>query len=237
MPPKKISSETKKPRGLPPRPPVVEKVIEEDVEEDDIEENVEEEVEGEGDEVKAKGRHRPTLAEYVASSKALLEICDAEIDRRARKKETGIRTFRKMRKLIIRMQKDFPQVVKARRPRDPSKLHVTPSGFSIQHAISPELAKFLKVPPDTRLSRLEATRGICVYAHLKEDEEREEMLKWKYLNPGGKRNLQDPADKKAIVPDAALSKLLRYSDHDGEGEKGEPMWIIEQKQNKSDENG
>ena len=194
-------------------------VVEEDdpVEDDDVEDEAEgdaDDEDDEGDKPRAKGaRRRPTAEEYVATSKQLLELCDAEINRRARKKEPGIRSFRKMRKLIARMQKDFPHVIKARRPRDPTKTNVTPSGFAVQHMISAELAKFLKVPSDTRLSRLEATRAICAYVRLKEGEDRETILRWANLNPGGKRDLQDPNDKRAIIPDALLSKLLRFPDY------------------------
>ena len=64
---------------------------------------------------------------------------------------------------------------------------------------------------DTTLCRRDVTNAICVYSHLKPDESREHMLRWKHLNPDGARDLQNPKDRMAIIPDSALDKLLRFN--------------------------
>jgi chromatin remodeling complex protein RSC6 len=46
--------------------------------------------------------------------------------------------------------------------------------------------------------------------NVKPEEKKEQILKWAHLNPGGKRNLQDPKNKMSIIPDQKLKKLLGY---------------------------
>jgi chromatin remodeling complex protein RSC6 len=86
------------------------------------------------------------------------------------------------------------------------------SGFRLNKTITKELADFLGIEETAQISRLDATRAICVYVHRNSDEPREHMNKWAYLNKDG-RNLQDPNNKKNIIPDKALSTLLRYEQY------------------------
>jgi chromatin remodeling complex protein RSC6 len=92
--------------------------------------------------------------------------------------------------------------------------------------ISEELTKFLGVKTGTRLGRSEVNRAITAYIQFNPDKKpvldtptREAAYKnklmWvKKLNSDGKvRNLQDPSGKNVIIPDEALSKLLRYKDY------------------------
>jgi len=211
-------------RPLPPKPsPVLKTVkakvkqipVEEPVVDDDNEgeEDVNDE-QGEEEQPERVPRKKPTITDHINNYNSLFELLDAEIDRKSRTKEKGARTLRTIRKTLTQMRKEVPQVTRSKSARlQYSKKKETNSGLMMGYTISTELADFLKISHDTRLSRVEATRAICVYAHLKEDEKREPMLRWKYLNPGGKRNLQFPQDKKAIIPDKALSKLLRYDEY------------------------
>jgi len=64
-----------------------------------------------------------------------------------------------------------------------------PSGFAKPSRISTELAKFLNVNQEDKLARTEVTKMITSY--VKE------------------HNLQNPANKKIIVPDAKLKKILK----------------------------
>lgn len=156
-------------------------------------------------------RKKATIADHIKHYDQLFSLLDSEIDRKSREKEKGTRSLRTIRKVLIQMRKDLPQVTRSKEARKQSSTRKeTKSGLMMQFPISKELADFLNVPGDTRLSRVEVTRAICVYAHIKENEKRDEMIRWKHLNPDGKRNLQFPQDKKAIIPDKALTKLLRY---------------------------
>lgn len=194
-------------RTLPPKPvpkAPIKKVV---VEKEPVQEEEKEPVE-------KLPRKKATIEGHIEKYNQVLALLDAEIDRKAREKEKGARSFRKVRKIVVQMRKELPVVTRSKAARLQSSMRKnTTSGIAIQYQISEELADFLQVPKDTRLSRIDATRGICAYAHWKEDEKREEMLRWKHLNPEGKRNLQNPHDKKVIIPDKKLSKLLNYSDY------------------------
>lgn len=161
-----------------------------------------------------KTKRSITLESHLARFDGLLDYLKTEIEKRSKAKEKGVRVLLSTRKIIKELRKETPYIAHKRKPRDPNLPRNTLSGFTQEYPISAELAAFLQIEDEEpRLSRLDATRAICTYAHLKEDEQREEMLKWAYLNPGGKRNLQNTKDKKAIVPDAALSKLLKYDEY------------------------
>jgi hypothetical protein len=67
-----------------------------------------------------------------------------------------------------------------------------PSGFAVPTKLSVELCNFLTVAEETMMSRTEVTRHLNAY--IKE------------------KNLQNPANKKEILPDACLKKLLNVDD-------------------------
>jgi len=219
MPPKKkfgvspseTPQENVQKRELPPRPPAKpvpvprpkSKAIKVKSEEDTVDV-----------EKQRQPRKKATIEGHIEKYDQVLALLDAEIDRKSREKEKGARAFRKVRKIVVQMRKELPVVTKSKAARMQSSMRKnTISGIMIQCQISEELAKFLQVPPDTRISRIEATRAICAYAHWKEDEKREPVLRWKHLNPDGKRNLQNPQEKKAVIPDKTLNKLLRYDQY------------------------
>jgi upstream activation factor subunit UAF30 len=66
----------------------------------------------------------------------------------------------------------------------------TTSGFMKQVPISKEMAKFANWDPSQLRSRVEVTKFICDYVK--------------------QHNLQNPQDRRQILPDDKLSKLLNY---------------------------
>ncbi len=67
-------------------------------------------------------------------------------------------------------------------------------GFASPSSISNELATFLKVPSDTKISRTEVTKRISEYVKL--------------------QKLQNFSDKTEIIPDDNLSFLINHSNHE-----------------------
>jgi hypothetical protein len=204
---------------MPPRSKTTkkEKVVEEVVVEEESptvepEEDVEEEVEEENENVKQKKERRKiTIKTHNSDYDSLIEELDKTIDHKSKHKEKGIRTLRRVRKRLIRMKKDVPLVIKSTRKRK-NKEGNTNNGFGIKYNISEELSTFLNVEEGTTLSRSDITRAICVYSNIKEDEKREDVLRWKYLNDK-QRDLRAKDKKMCIVPDKPLSKLLRYDEY------------------------
>ena len=64
-----------------------------------------------------------------------------------------------------------------------------PSGFAKPTHLTPELCKFLDIPQDSMLSRTDVTRKLNVYLKA--------------------NNLQNPKNKKEILPNDDLKKLLK----------------------------
>jgi chromatin remodeling complex protein RSC6 len=121
----------------------------------------------------------------------------------------GIRSLQQVRKRIAFVGECIPHMVKTkRRLRNNGS-----SGFNKPKYPSNELKTFLGLKNGDMVSRAEATRALCTYIKLRPDETREEFKQWAHLNPGGKRNLQDPEVSKRILPDDKLSKLLSYEQY------------------------
>ena len=78
--------------------------------------------------------------------------------------------------------------------KKPKKRTNVNSGFLKQVPISSEMAKFIGCASSDLKSRVEVTKSICSY--IKDN------------------NLQNPADKRQIMPDAKLKKLLRVKSSD-----------------------
>jgi len=172
-----------------------------------------------GAEKKTRGPRKPVnLDTYTEKIDTLIMELDAEIDRLSREKIKGVRQLRSWRKELKELRTQAPKIANQKRKvtRNNAK-----SGFNIPKPISDELCKFLKKKPGTKLNGHQVNRALCVYVHKNDDEKREEMLEWVYLNPNGKRNLQNPDNHTIIGPDAALRKLLRYDDYVERVEAGE----------------
>ena len=105
---------------------------------------------------------------------------------------------RDLQATVKNLQKDTTKAIKAASAKKGRKAAASgdkkaraPSGFAKPTPLSPELCAFLGVPAGTELARTEVTRRINDYIKTK--------------------NLQDPADKRTIKPDAALQKLMNVS--------------------------
>ena len=103
----------------------------------------------------------------------------------------------RIQKLEKQVHRDHKALLKkangkrARKPRDPN---APKSGFAKEGPVSTEMGKFLGLKKDELISRTDVTKKIHEYCKGK--------------------NLQDPADKRHIKPDASLRKLLKMSKDD-----------------------
>ncbi len=155
-------------------------------------------------------RRKVTIETHLEKYDKLLELLNEHIDHLRKNKEPGSRVFTTIRKAVRELHKEAPKIANSRRKSVTNNQNKV-SGFVLQCQLTPELEDFLHVDRDTTLCRRDVTNAICVYSHLKPDEVRPHMLRWEYLNPKGKRNLQNPKERMAIVPDSTLAKLLRYN--------------------------
>jgi chromatin remodeling complex protein RSC6 len=98
--------------------------------------------------------------------------------------------FKTLQKRVNREHRELEKASKGRRRKvvDPNKPKRAPSGFAKPTGLSPELCSFLGVDLDTQMSRTEVTGKINAY--VKE------------------HDLQNPDNRKEIVPDDSLGKLL-----------------------------
>ena len=103
----------------------------------------------------------------------------------------------RIQKLEKQVHRDHKALLKkangkrARKPRDPN---APKSGFAKEGPVSTEMGKFLGLKKDELISRTDVTKKIHEYCKAKD--------------------LQDPADKRHIKPDASLRKLLKMNKDD-----------------------
>jgi len=100
---------------------------------------------------------------------------------------------------------------------------VDSTGFRRKWNISINLAKFLGVHPSLRLSRIDVTEALVVYCHKRRPENRPNMRRWSYLNKVN-RNLENPKNKRTILPDQRLSSLLKYEQYKKKVESGNQLF-------------
>jgi len=115
--------------------------------------------------------------------------------------DTAMTTIRNLRARLQKLEKQVHRDTKAlnkkangkraRKPRDPN---APKSGFAKEGPVSDEMRKFLGLKKDELISRTDVTKRIHEYCKSK--------------------NLQDPADKRQIKPDASLRKLLKMNKGD-----------------------
>ena len=95
------------------------------------------------------------------------------------------------------LQKDVTREIRKhdnRRKKEASKKKRAPSGFAKPTIISEALCSFLGKPQGTEMARTEVTKHLTTY--IKE------------------HNLQDPQNKRTILPDKKLQKLLQTKKDD-----------------------
>ena len=114
--------------------------------------------------------------------------------------DTTIATVRDLKSRLQKLEKQVHREHKAqlkksrgrkKRVVDPN---AEPSGFAKPGPVSAELRKFLSLGSDETIARTSVTQRINAYCKA--------------------NNLQDPSDKRKIVPDAPLRKLLKMSKSD-----------------------
>jgi chromatin remodeling complex protein RSC6 len=110
---------------------------------------------------------------------------------------TMARSFKsQVQKLEKQVHRDHKQMVKKmkgkrRRQTDPN---APPSGFAKPGPVSEELSKFLSLTKGEEIARTEVTKAINAYCK--------------------KHDLQNQEDKRKIIPDAPLRKLLKLNKSD-----------------------
>ncbi len=97
---------------------------------------------------------------------------------------------KQLQKNVAKERRELEKASKGRKKKNTGdKSKRAPSGFAKPTGLSKELCTFLGVSNDTQLARTEVTKNITTY--VKE------------------HDLQNPANKKQINPDAKLGKLLK----------------------------
>ena len=105
-----------------------------------------------------------------------------------------ISDFKKLQKATVRHLKELSKKNKKRKLTDSQKKARAPSGFAKPTKISDQLCKFLDVKVGTEMARTEVTKHLTTYIK--------------------KNNLQDQDNKRKILPDTALRKLLNVTESD-----------------------
>lgn len=188
MPAAKKNTGTKKVRSkkTTPKKEVVEEVVEEEV----VEEVVEEEVV----DTTAK-RVAPTKESVLASFDEVIEFIDAEIQtiRSGDGKTKGVAAWRSVNSKLKKLKKQTARIAKGKKVRKEGNKN---SGFLKPVDVSDEMSKFAGWGADELHSRVDVTKFICNY--VKEND------------------LQNPDDRRKIVPDAKLKKLFGLKKDDKE---------------------
>jgi len=141
------------------------------------------------EEAETKTRVVPTRESVMTEFAELVNVLEAEVARLrdSTDKNSGVKFLRGVTRRIKALQTSTARVVKQKQP---SARKNNNSGFLKPVQISESIAKFTGLPADQLHSRVEVTKHLCQY--IKE------------------KNLQNPADKRQIVADPALSKILGY---------------------------
>ena len=129
------------------------------------------------------------LQEISASFKDLVSTLTA-VQTQAR---SAVSAVRAVERLVTKRVKEANKK-RGRKNKDPNKAKRAPSGFAKPSLISDELCVFLGKPSNTFMARTEVTKHLTKY--IKDN------------------NLQDPLNKRKIVPDEVLKKVLNVSDED-----------------------
>ena len=135
-----------------------------------------------------------------ATFTALTEKIIAEIERlrEAKPKAKGVKFLKTLNKEIKQLHSDCNRVTRFR--KNSERKNTTPSGFTKPVNISAELAKFTGRDVNQPCSRTEITKFICNYIKSKK--------------------LYDEKDKRNILCDASLNKLLKCDSNPPKDEQG-----------------
>ena len=152
---------------------------------------VEEEVVDETSE--KKKRVVPTRESVVSSFDEVIQMVETEIAslRDSSTKAKGVKFLRSLNKRLKTLKTQVSRIKQRSSTKMVSSTSTnTNSGFLKPVKISSDMAKFTGWNPDELKSRVDVTKFLCNYIR--------------------ENNLQNPTDKRQIVPDAKLSKLIKY---------------------------
>ena len=106
-------------------------------------------------------------------------------------KAKGVKFLRSLNKRLKTLKTQVSRIKQRSSTKMVSSTNTnTNSGFLKPVKISSDMAKFTGWNPDELKSRVDVTKFLCNYIR--------------------ENNLQNPTDKRQIVPDAKLSKLIKY---------------------------
>jgi chromatin remodeling complex protein RSC6 len=139
-----------------------------------------------------KKRVPPTKESILASFDEIISMVETEITsiRENNTKTKGVKFLRTLNKRLKTLRNQSSRVIKQRNSSTRKATNNTNSGFLKPVKISNEMAKFTGWNANELKSRVDVTKYICNY--IKEN------------------NLQNPTDKRQILADNKLSKLLNY---------------------------
>lgn len=148
----------------------------------------------EGESSDKKSRVVPTKELVLDGFTELLTLLEDEIVRmrESQQKSKGVKFLRSFGKKVKTLQNNATRVMKQKHKTN--RKNNTNSGFLKPVKISKDMAKFTGWSDSELKSRVDVTKYICNY--IKEN------------------NLQNPTDRRQIVADKKLAKLLDYSETD-----------------------
>lgn len=181
---KDTSKRSKKPKN-------VEEPVEEHVEET-VDEHTEEHVEQTEESGESLRRREVTKESLLSSLDEVMNMIEEEVTKMRESSSRGnpknVKFLRTLKKRLSTIKSDTSKVVK-QKSQTKRKTNGN-SGFLKPVKISSEMAKFTKWGSDDMKSRVDVTKYICNY--IKE------------------HNLQNPSDKRQILADDSLCKILGY---------------------------
>jgi chromatin remodeling complex protein RSC6 len=151
-----------------------------------------EDVEGESSGEKKK-RVNPTRESVIVSFDEIIQLVESEIGilRDSSTKTKGVKFLRILNKKLKALKGQVSRIKQRSSAKAvSSNPNNTNSGFLKPVKISSDMAKFTGWNPEELKSRVEVTKFLCNYIR--------------------ENNLQNPTDKRQIIPDAKLSKLIKF---------------------------
>jgi len=128
------------------------------------------------------------FASFDALQKQVEDEIDAVRSASDKTRVSGVKFLRSLNKSLKQLKKDTARAMKQKR-KNPNRAKNTSSGFMKPVPISGEMSKFTGWNSDELKSRVDVTKYICGYIR--------------------ENNLQNPDDRRQIVPDKKLQALLK----------------------------
>jgi chromatin remodeling complex protein RSC6 len=149
-----------------------------------------------GKPAKADAKPEPVKVEATPAASVPAPATEAEaevvnpLDTVFAKLATATALFKEIQASLKLIQKSYDRMKKVidKQEKKKANARTTPSGFAKPTKISDELCAFLGVPKGTEMSRTQVTRSINSYVK--------------------QHNLYDPKNRRIILPDAAMKKIL-----------------------------